>query len=115
MKLGGTTKTTIAAIRDRTHWNAPNIKPVDPVSLGLCSQIDLDFAVQKAARKMGRGVMPDAEPVRTLIPAAAAVAPEPAAPVEPAAPASKKSEEEEYDPDSVFAKLKGLKAPSETA
>ena len=54
MKLVGTTKTTIAAIRDRTHWNAANIKPVDPVSLGLCSQLDLDFAVQKAARKAGR-------------------------------------------------------------
>ena len=53
MKLVGTTKTTIAAIRDRTHWNASNIKPVDPVSLGLCSQLELDFAVQKAARKAG--------------------------------------------------------------
>jgi hypothetical protein len=115
MKLVGTTKTTIAAIRDRTHWNTPNIKPVDPVSLGLCSQIDLDFAVQKAARKSGRGIIPDAEPVRTLIPAAAAVAPEPAPPphAEPLASKPKKSEEEEYDPDSVFAKLKGLKAPSE--
>ena len=111
MKLVGTTKTTIAAIRDRSHWNAPNIKPVDPVSLGLCSQIDLDFAVQKAARKAGRGMVPDAEPVRTLIPAAAAVAP-PAPPVE-AEPQPKKPQEEEYDADSVFAKLKGLKAPSE--
>ena len=115
MKLVGTTKTTIAAIRDRTHWNAPNIKPVDPVSLGLCSQIDLDFAVQKAARKSGRGIVPDAEPVRTLIPAAASVAPEPAPspPPEAGAQAPKKSEEDEYDADSVFAKLKGLKAPSE--
>lgn len=116
MKLVGTTKTTIAAIRDRTHWNTPNIKPVDPVSLGLCSQIDLDFAVQKAARKAGRGIVVDAEPVRTLIPAAAAVAPEPHAPAEPELqpPSSrKKADEDEYDPDSVFAKLKGLKAPAE--
>ena len=67
MKLVGTTKTTIAAIRDRTHWNASNIKPVDPVSLGLCSQIELDFAVQKAARKAGKGQVPDAAPVRMLI------------------------------------------------
>ncbi len=111
MKLVGTTKSTIAAIRDRTHWNAPNIKPVDPVSLGLCSQIDLDFAVQKAARKAGRGIAPEAEPVRTLIPAAASVAPQ--APPAEAQPKPKKPEEEEYDPDSVFAKLKGLKAPSE--
>jgi hypothetical protein len=111
MKLVGTTKTTIAAIRDRTHWNAPNIKPVDPVSLGLCSQIDLDFAVQKAARRAGRGITPDAEPVRTLIPAAASVTP-PAPPAE-AEPQPKKAEEEEYDADSVFAKLKGLKPASE--
>jgi hypothetical protein len=113
MKLVGTTKTTIAAIRDRTHWNAPNIKPVDPVSLGLCSQIDLDFAVQKAARKAGRGVVPDAEPVRTLIPAAAAVAPPAAPPAEPERAPKRAEKEEEYDADSVFAKLKGLKAPSE--
>jgi hypothetical protein len=116
MSLVGTTKTTIAAIRERTHWNTPNIKPVDPVSLGLCSQIDLDFAVQKAARKAGRGVAADAEPVRTLIPASASVAPEPAMPpaqadASPSKP--KKSDEDEYDPDSVFAKLKGLKTPSE--
>src|SRR5262249_10905422 len=116
MKLVGTTKTTIAAIRDRTHWNAPNIKPVDPVSLGLCSQIDLDFAVQKAARKSGRGIAPDVEPVRTLIPAAASVAPQPAAPpaqAETSPSKPKKSDEDEYDADSVFAKLKGLKAPTE--
>ncbi|MCW5725483.1 MAG: DUF1013 domain-containing protein [Maricaulaceae bacterium] len=48
-KLIGTTKTTIAAVRDRTHWNAANIKPTDPVSLGLCSQIDLDEAVRKSS------------------------------------------------------------------
>ena len=48
-KLLGTTKPTIQSIRDRTHWNIANIQPVDPVALGLCSQIDLDAAVQKAA------------------------------------------------------------------
>jgi uncharacterized protein len=46
--LVGTTKPTIQSIRDRTHWNMTNIKPQDPVTLGLCSQIDLDRAVQKA-------------------------------------------------------------------
>lgn len=50
-KLVGTTKTTIQAVRDRTHWNAPNIKPTDPVSLGLCSQIDLDEQVRKASSR----------------------------------------------------------------
>jgi hypothetical protein len=111
MKLVGTTKTTIAAIRDRTHWNAPNIKPVDPVSLGLCSQLDLDFAVQKAARKAGKGVVADAAEHRTLIPAAQAIMqPKPAEP-EPEAP-KPAGKEPEYDPDSVFAKLKSLKQPN---
>ncbi|MCC5980514.1 MAG: DUF1013 domain-containing protein [Oceanicaulis sp.] len=50
-KLVGTTKTTIQAVRDRTHWNASNIKPTDPVSLGLCSQIDLDEQVRKASSR----------------------------------------------------------------
>ena len=49
MRLVGTTKPTIAAIRDRTHWNSPNLTPQDPVTLGLCSQTDLDAEVQKAA------------------------------------------------------------------
>ena len=51
-RLVGTTKPTIQSIRDRTHWNSQNIKPVDPVTLGLCSQMDLDAAVQKAADKL---------------------------------------------------------------
>lgn len=53
-KLVGTTKPTIQAIRDRTHWNSANIAAVDPVSLGLCSQIELDALVQKAADKLAR-------------------------------------------------------------
>ncbi len=54
MKLVGTTKPTIQSIRDRTHWNAPNIQPKDPVTLGLCSQQHLDAAVQKAAERLAR-------------------------------------------------------------
>ena len=50
-KLVGTTKPTIQAIRDRTHWNISNIQPIDPVALGLCKQSELDEAVQKAAAK----------------------------------------------------------------
>ena len=50
-KLVGTTKPTIATIRDRTHWNISNITPIDPVALGLCRQSELDAAVQKAAKK----------------------------------------------------------------
>ena len=50
-KLIGTTKPTIQAIRERTHWNIGNITPIDPVALGLCRQSELDQAVQKAAAK----------------------------------------------------------------
>ena len=50
-KLIGTTKPTIQALRERTHWNIANIDPIDPVALGLCKQSELDAAVQKAAAK----------------------------------------------------------------
>lgn len=50
-KLVGTTKPTIQAIRERTHWNIGNITPIDPVALGLCKQSELDTAVQQAARR----------------------------------------------------------------
>jgi hypothetical protein len=52
-KLIGTTRTTIEAIRDRTHWNIANIQPKDPVTLGLCSQRELDALVTKAAKAAG--------------------------------------------------------------
>jgi hypothetical protein len=52
-KLIGTTRNTINAIRDRTHWNIQNIQPKDPVTLGLCSQRELDAAVARAAKKAG--------------------------------------------------------------
>lgn len=50
-KLIGTTKPTIQAIRTRSHWNIAKISPNDPVGLGLCSQIELDSMVKKAAEK----------------------------------------------------------------
>jgi uncharacterized protein len=52
-KLIGTTRTTISAIRDRSHWNMANIVPKDPVTLGLTSQRELDAAVTKAAKAAG--------------------------------------------------------------
>jgi hypothetical protein len=52
-KIIGTTRTTIAAIRDRSHWNIANIQPKDPVTLGLCSQRELDALVAKAAKQAG--------------------------------------------------------------
>src|SRR5947209_11026640 len=50
MRLAGTTKTTLQAIRDRTHWNSAALTPTDPVTLGLCSQTDLDLEVNRAAK-----------------------------------------------------------------
>jgi hypothetical protein len=59
-KLVGTTKPTIQAIRERTHWNINNIQPIDPVALGLCKQSELDAVVAKAAKKQ-EAVMTDDE------------------------------------------------------
>jgi len=133
MKLVGTTKPTIQAIRDRTHWNASNITPKDPVTLGLCSQGDLDSAVQKAARRVERErqkAEKEAIKAGTLLPTAATVTAKPAAdePVyarviqatpEPVpepelkmpsgSSVSEEPAEPEYDADSVFAKLQNLK------
>jgi hypothetical protein len=52
-KLIGTTRTTIAAIRDRSHWNIANITAKDPVTLGLTSQRELDAAVARAQKAAG--------------------------------------------------------------
>lgn len=52
-RLIGTTRNTIDAIRNRTHWNIQNIQSKDPVTVGLCSQRELDAAVAKAAKKAG--------------------------------------------------------------
>jgi len=49
-KLLGTTKTTINAVRDRTHWNSTNIRPQDPIELGLCTVIELSDALRKAGQ-----------------------------------------------------------------
>ncbi len=56
IKLIGTTKATIQKIRERSHWNATNIKAVDPVTLGLCSQLELDLAVTRAGAKRDRAL-----------------------------------------------------------
>ena len=58
-KLIGTTRTTIAAIRDRSHWNMANITPKDPVTLGLTTQRELDAAVAKAAKAAGMPAFQD--------------------------------------------------------
>ena len=53
-RLVGSTKSTIDAIRNRTHWNMANIRPQDPIGLGLCRQIELDEAIAKAERSLKR-------------------------------------------------------------
>jgi len=52
--LLGTTKATIDSVRTRSHWNSANIKPVDPVTLGLVGQLDLDEVVRRAAEKKAK-------------------------------------------------------------
>jgi uncharacterized protein len=108
MRLVGTTKTTIQQIRDRTHWNSNSLQPMDPVTLGLASQIDLDFEVQRAAKD--RPQTEPAEPAgQTLMPAEVTTAPEPFPDRAPPRPAK----EDDIDVDSVFAKLKQLKRTDE--
>src|SRR5580692_8621864 len=84
MRLVGTTKTTIASVRDRTHWNASTLTPMDPVTLGLCSQIDLDFEVHRAAKEKPA----EPETGATLLPAEITTA-RPAPEEEPEAPPRK--------------------------
>lgn len=62
-KLIGTTKSTIESVRDRTHWDSANIRPVDPVAVGLCGQIELDKVVNLAAAKKAK----DAEKASVVI------------------------------------------------
>src|SRR6202521_3610151 len=71
MRLVGTTKSTIQGIRDRTHWNAASLSPLDPVTLGLCSQIALDSEVQRASKEKRA----PAESGVTLLPASVTTAP----------------------------------------
>src|ERR1043165_6924274 len=99
MRLVGTTKSTIAGIRDRTHWNAAQLQPLDPVTLGLCTQIDPDFEVGRAAKE--KPVRVEAGP--TLLPASATTAQAEADEAE-----QPKKSSDELNVESVFAKLKQL-------
>ncbi len=126
MRLVGTTKPTILAIRERTHWNSPNLQAQDPVTLGLCSQIDLDNAVKWAAARLEREhkkAGPGADKAGSLLPTEETIAPTEQAPEpEPEAPmasalaqeardamAAPDVVEDAPDAESVFAKLKDLK------
>ncbi|QPF92614.1 DUF1013 domain-containing protein [Bradyrhizobium commune] len=97
MRLVGTTKSTIASVRDRTHWNTSQLTPIDPVTLGLCAQMELDFEVARAAKE---------KPIDAAYGGATLL------------PASETTKKDEYEPaekssddlnvDAVFAKLKTL-------
>ena len=105
-RLLGTTKTTITAVRDRTHWNSNNLEAQDPIGLGLCSQIDLDMAVKKGAAKRAKMGLdqPVAEEGDTLRPAEETVRPTNDADVfadTPAAPSE--ADKPAVDPTKVFA------------
>ena len=117
MRLVGTTKSTIDSVRDNTHWNSTNIQPMDPVTLGLCSQIDLDLEVKRAAAKSGQPMADEADTGTMLLTAeeALATAGGRAGSAEAAAQQSQQrpEQEEEIDADSVFAKLTSLKDDSD--
>lgn len=116
MRLVGTTKPTIAQIRDRTHWNSQNLVPQDPVTLGICSQIDLDAEVKKAARRVERErkeAYKEAVKAGTLLPVEETTGEQPrptAAIVQPKVEQPKVETEAEEEA-RMLAKLKGMKAP----
>jgi hypothetical protein len=98
-RLVGTTKSTIEQIRNRTHWNSANLTPMDPVTLGLCTQIDLDMEIERAAKGRPQPAAPAADD--TLAPTSETEhLPETVDAAE---------EEHEIDADAVFAKLKSMK------
>jgi uncharacterized protein len=97
MRLVGTTKSTIAAIKERTHWQSSTLSPLDPVTLGLCSQIDLDFEVNRASKDKPEAPV-DTGP--TLLKAEDTTG-------------EKADKNGDLDVSAVFAKLKQLKAADE--
>lgn len=108
-KLIGTTKSTIETVRSRTHWNTANLKPVDPVTLGLCSQIELDEVVSKAAAKRAKeqksaAPKPTGPTLRKITPAP--VKPEPSSETEGEDDSG--DQRREVTAEEVFANFKGL-------
>ncbi len=104
MRLVGTTKSTISAIRDRTHWNAAALAPMDPVTLGLASQLDLDFEVNRANKEKPA----PAETGATLLPASETTARKEAEVAAAAAEAESRPGGSDLNVSAVFAKLKQL-------
>ncbi|HEY9010396.1 MAG TPA: cell cycle transcriptional regulator TrcR [Devosia sp.] len=114
MRLVGTTKSTIDSVREGTHWNSANITAADPVTLGLCSQIDLDLEVKRASK--GAATPDEADQGTKLLTAEEALAT--AAGRTGMAPADEEHaddarKDEQIDADSVFANLKSLRRSDE--
>jgi hypothetical protein len=113
MRLVGTTKSTIEAVRENTHWNSANLTAMDPVTLGLCSQIDLDLEVKRASKgaapseDLAEGTMLLTAEEALARAASRAAAEQGAEGTRPAAA------QEEFDADSVFSKLKSLQRDEE--
>jgi hypothetical protein len=103
MRLVGTTKSTISAIRDRTHWNSAQLTPLDPVTLGLATQTDLDLEVNRANKEKPA----PADTGATLLPAAETTAKREAEETA-AAEAAEQKPGGDLDVSAVFAKLKQL-------
>jgi uncharacterized protein len=117
IRLVGTTKTTIEAVREGTHWNNANLSMMDPVTLGLCSQINLDMEVKKANK--GQTVPDDEEGGVRLLSAeealkTAAVVPDAvehfSLPAGGETDADGNKSDDEIDVDAVFAKLTSTKS-----
>ncbi|WEJ32864.1 cell cycle transcriptional regulator TrcR [Devosia sp. SD17-2] len=120
MRLVGTTKSTIDSVRDNNHWNAANLTAMDPVTLGLCSQIELDLEVKRASKDAAVQQTDVAEGT-TLLTAEEALARAAARTSHDLSFDDQGGEHhhrpapnnEEFDADSVFSKLKSLKSDAD--
>ncbi|KQT47129.1 DUF1013 domain-containing protein [Devosia sp. BK] len=113
MRLVGTTKSTIESVRENSHWNSANLTAMDPVTLGLCSQIELDLEVKRASKDAG--APNEVAEGTTLLTAEEALAranarQEEYGSQEDDGEGRRNQGHEDLDADSVFSKLKSLKS-----
>ncbi|MBO9589970.1 DUF1013 domain-containing protein [Devosia sp.] len=116
MRLVGTTKSTIESVRENSHWNAANLTAMDPVTLGLCSQIELDLEVKRASKDAG--IPNEVSEGTTLLTAEEALAratarQEEYGSAEGEGEGRRTQAHEDLDADSVFSKLKSLKTDAD--
>lgn len=118
MRLVGTTKSTIDSVRESTHWNSANLTAMDPVTLGLCSQIDLDLEVKRASKGTAG---PDAADEGTMLMTAEEALARAGGRGHSEGPEGEfasndhrpEAAQDDFDADSVFAKLKSLKSDTD--